>query len=63
MKRTRRKRRRLKTVPPQPASEQLKMSMAEAWERFDAILAEIDQIPDLPHGADPLEWDEHGLPR
>ena len=39
------------------------MSMAEAWERFDAILAEIDQIPDLPYGADPLEWDEHGLPR
>ena len=33
------------------------------WEQFDAILAQIDQIPDLPNAFDPLEWDEHGLPR
>lgn len=33
------------------------------WERFDAILAQIDQVPDLPNAFDPLEWDEHGLPR
>ena len=33
------------------------------WEQFDAILAQIDQIPDLPTTFDPLDWDEHGLPR
>jgi antitoxin VapB len=36
---------------------------AGVWEQFDAILAQIDQIPDLPNAFDPLEWDEHGLPR
>jgi antitoxin VapB len=35
----------------------------DAWERFDAILAQIDRIPELPDGSDPLEWGEHGLPR
>lgn len=34
-----------------------------AWERFDAILAQVDRIPETPGGFDPLEWDEHGLPR
>ena len=33
------------------------------WEQFDAILAQIDQVPDLPNAFDPLDWDEHGLPR
>jgi antitoxin VapB len=33
------------------------------WEQFDAILAQIDQVPDLPTAFDPLEWEEHGLPR
>ncbi len=33
------------------------------WEQFDAILVQIDQVPDLPTAFDPLEWDEHGLPR
>jgi antitoxin VapB len=33
------------------------------WEEFDAILAQIDRIPDLPNAFDPLEWDEQGLPR
>ena len=33
------------------------------WEQFDAILAQIDRVPDLPNAFDPLEWDEHGLPR
>ena len=36
---------------------------ADIWERFDALLAQMDQIPDLPIAFDPLEWDEHGLPR
>jgi antitoxin VapB len=35
----------------------------DAWERFDAILAQIDRIPEVPGSFDPLEWDEHGLPR
>ena len=35
----------------------------DAWGRFDAILAQIDRIPELPDRSDPLEWDEHGLPR
>ena len=34
-----------------------------AWQRLDAILAQLDRVPDLPTGRDPLEWDEHGLPR
>jgi antitoxin VapB len=35
----------------------------DLWARFDDVLAQIDRIPDLPDGFDPLEWDEHGLPR
>ena len=31
--------------------------------RMTAILAQLDRIPDLPDAADPLEWDEIGLPR
>jgi len=37
--------------------------LAGVWEQFDAILAQIDQVPDLPTAFDPLEWDERGLPR
>ena len=33
------------------------------WQQFDSILAQIDQVPDLPNAFDPLDWDEHGLPR
>jgi antitoxin VapB len=36
---------------------------AGIWEQFDSILAQIDQVTDLPSAFDPLEWDEHGLPR
>jgi hypothetical protein len=35
----------------------------EAWRRLDAILAQLDRVPDLPRAVDPLEWDQHGLPR
>lgn len=31
--------------------------------RMDALLAQIDRIPDQATPFDPLEWDEHGLPR
>jgi hypothetical protein len=36
---------------------------SDAWRRLDAILAQIDRVPDLPTPVDPLEWDQHGLPR
>ena len=39
------------------------MGVGEARDRFDAILDQIDRIPDLPEPFDPLAWDEHGLPR
>jgi len=35
----------------------------DAERRLDAILAQIDRIPDHPAPFDPLDWDEHGLPR
>ncbi len=35
----------------------------EAWRRLDAILAQLDRVPDLPTPADPLQWDQHGLAR
>jgi antitoxin VapB len=35
----------------------------DLWRRFDAILAQIDRIPDAAEPIDPLEWDEHGLPK
>jgi hypothetical protein len=35
----------------------------EAWRRLDAILAQLDRVPDLAAPVDPLEWDRHGLPR
>ena len=28
-----------------------------------ALLERFDQIPDRPDAYDPMEWDEHGLPR
>ena len=31
--------------------------------RMRVILGQIDRTPDLPAPFDPLEWDEHGLPR
>lgn len=35
----------------------------DCWWRFDAILAQIDQVPDRPAPFDPLAWDELGLPK
>jgi antitoxin VapB len=31
--------------------------------RAQAILAQLDRIPERVDAFDPLEWDEHGLPR
>jgi hypothetical protein len=44
-------------VRPQHAGGQ------DAWRRMDAILDQIDRVPDLPTPSDPLDWDDHGLPR
>ncbi len=35
----------------------------DPWDRLDAILGQIDRIPDLPEPFDPLDWDQRGLPR
>jgi len=35
----------------------------DIWERFDAILAQMDQVPETANYTDPLEWDEFGLPK
>jgi hypothetical protein len=42
---------------PQPAAGQ------DPWERLEAILHQIDLIPDRLAPFEPLEWDAHGLPR
>ncbi len=46
-----------------PAAQTTARSDADAWRRLDAILAQLDRVPDLAAPADPLDWDEHGLPR
>jgi hypothetical protein len=63
MKRSRPKLRRSKKIRARVTPEQGAISMPDVWERFDAILAEIDHVPDLPESFDPLEWDKRGLPR
>lgn len=35
----------------------------DAWQGIDAVLAQFDRVPDRPDAFDPLDWDEHGLPR
>ena len=32
-------------------------------ERLAALLAQLDRIPERPDAFDPMEWDEHGLPK
>jgi antitoxin VapB len=32
-------------------------------ERMAALLAQLDRIPDRADATNPLEWDEHGLPK
>lgn len=31
--------------------------------RLTALLAQIDRIPDRADASDPLQWDDHGLPK
>jgi len=37
-------------------------SKADTWKRFDAILAQLDQLPQNKDAPTELEWDENGLP-
>jgi hypothetical protein len=46
-----------------PAAQTKRSNEADAWRRLDAILAQLDRVPDLATPAAPLDWDEHGLPR
>jgi hypothetical protein len=46
-----------------PAVQTAAGNEADAWRRLDAILAQLDRVPDLATPADPLDWNEHGLPR
>lgn len=39
------------------------VSAAQRRQRFDALLAQLDRVPDRPDAADPLAWDDLGLPR
>lgn len=32
-------------------------------DRLAALLAQLDRIPDRSDATDPLDWDEHGLPK
>jgi antitoxin VapB len=34
----------------------------EPLERLAGLLSQLDRIPDRPDAADPLPWDEQGLP-
>lgn len=36
---------------------------ADTAGRMAALLAQLDRIPDRADAFDPLEWDEHGLPK
>ncbi|CAG0990320.1 hypothetical protein BURK2_02345 [Burkholderiales bacterium] len=35
---------------------------APAKGRVEALLAQLDRVPNRPQAFDPLEWNEHGLP-
>lgn len=34
-----------------------------AHNRLAALLAQLDRIPERADASDPLQWDEHGLPK
>jgi antitoxin VapB len=39
------------------------MSKTDGGDRVAALLAQLDRIPDRADAFDPMEWDQHGLPR
>ena len=38
-------------------------SSKSAHTRLAALLAQLDRIPDRADASDPLQWEEHGLPK
>lgn len=55
-----------KTAVVERALDRLAEEMAPpqtAHARMRDLLVQVDRIPDRPDANDPLEWDEHGLPR
>jgi plasmid stability protein len=55
------------SAPDPAASITLNLPPAEAAaaqrrQRFAALLAQLDQVPDLPQPMEPLAWDDLGLP-
>jgi hypothetical protein len=48
---------------PRAAAPTTARSDADPWRRLDAILAQLDRVPDLATPTDTLDWDGHGLPR
>ena len=39
------------------------MGKSDGGNRVAALLAQLDRIPERADAFDPMEWDEHGLPR
>jgi antitoxin VapB len=39
------------------------MSKTADGNRLAALLAQLDRIPDRADAFDPMEWDQHGVPR
>ena len=52
-----------KLVRAEETSERKKDDRQDIDRRLAQYLANIDRIPDRPDSYDPLEWDEHGLPK
>jgi len=54
-----------KTAAVEQAVDRMLRESAAATDayRLEAVLAQLDRIPDRPAVVDPLPWDEHGLPR
>jgi hypothetical protein len=49
-------------VPEDRSQAPCRASGLAQWHRLDAILRQIDGIPDLPEPFDPLDWAKRGLP-
>jgi hypothetical protein len=63
-------RRAIPAVPPRitqaPPPRTVPAALArgsDAWDRLDAILGQLDRVPDLAEPLDPLAWDAQGLPQ
>ena len=55
-----------KTAVVERALDRLIAEMAGAPDqsgRIAALLAQLDRVPDRADAIDPLQWDEHGLPK